>query len=65
MPREEAFAYASDLSARLFAGEEALEGFTAFAEKRPPRWASTRYDPAAESAEVADAAERARRLGLR
>ncbi|MGH2608224.1 MAG: enoyl-CoA hydratase/isomerase family protein, partial [Tepidiformaceae bacterium] len=39
MPVDEAFAYGSELSARLFAGEEALEGFTAFAEKRPPRWA--------------------------
>lgn len=36
---EDGFAYASDLSARLFSGKEALEGFTAFAEKRPPRWA--------------------------
>jgi methylglutaconyl-CoA hydratase len=38
---EDGFAYAADLSARLFAGEEALEGFTAFAERRPPRWALT------------------------
>jgi methylglutaconyl-CoA hydratase len=40
MARDEAFPYASDLSARLFAGEEALEGFTAFAEKRPARWSA-------------------------
>ncbi|MEX0781428.1 MAG: enoyl-CoA hydratase-related protein [Dehalococcoidia bacterium] len=39
MSSDEAFPYVSELSARLFAGEEALEGFTAFAEKRPPRWA--------------------------
>ena len=38
IPADEAFPYVSELSARLFAGEEALEGFTAFAEKRPPRW---------------------------
>jgi methylglutaconyl-CoA hydratase len=40
MSRDEAFPYVSELSARLFAGVEALEGFTAFAEKRPPRWAA-------------------------
>jgi enoyl-CoA hydratase/carnithine racemase len=39
MPADEAFPYVSELSARLFAGKEALEGFTAFAEKRSPRWA--------------------------
>ncbi len=37
---EDGFVYAAALSTRLFAGEEALEGFTAFAEKRPPRWAA-------------------------
>ena len=42
MPPDEAFPHVSDLSARLFAGGEALEGFTAFAEKRPPRWAEGR-----------------------
>ena len=30
-----------DLSARLFASEEAREGMRAFLEKRPPRWAAT------------------------
>lgn len=39
MRLDEAFAWASELSARLFAGEEAREGMRAFAEKRPPRWA--------------------------
>lgn len=28
----------TDQSARLFRSEEALEGMTAFREKRPPRW---------------------------
>jgi enoyl-CoA hydratase len=30
-----------ELSARLFASEEAREGMRAFLEKRPPRWAAT------------------------
>lgn len=38
MPVEEAFRAMADLSARLFASPEALEGMTAFAEKREPRW---------------------------
>jgi enoyl-CoA hydratase/carnithine racemase len=29
-----------ELSARLFASEEAHEGMLAFLQKRPPRWAS-------------------------
>jgi len=29
-----------ELSARLFASEEAHEGMTAFLERRPPRWSS-------------------------
>jgi enoyl-CoA hydratase len=28
------------LSARLFASDEAREGMTAFLQKRPPRWAT-------------------------
>ena len=39
MPRDEAFAYAAEMSARLFASEEAAEGMTAFTERRPPSWA--------------------------
>jgi methylglutaconyl-CoA hydratase len=38
MPRDEAFAWAGDLSAGLFAGPEAVEGMDAFAERRPPAW---------------------------
>jgi len=37
-PLEEAFDWAADFSASLFASEEGREGMTAFAEKRPPRW---------------------------
>jgi enoyl-CoA hydratase/carnithine racemase len=33
-----AFAWASELSAALFAGPEAAEGRQAFLDKRPPRW---------------------------
>ena len=32
------FAWAADESAKYFASAEALEGLTAFAEKRPPSW---------------------------
>jgi enoyl-CoA hydratase/carnithine racemase len=39
LPVDEAFAKMEELSARMFRGEEALEGMTAFAEKRPPAWA--------------------------
>ncbi|MFN0148430.1 MAG: enoyl-CoA hydratase/isomerase family protein [Dehalococcoidia bacterium] len=35
----EGFAWTAEESARYFASAEALEGMTAFAEKRPPRWA--------------------------
>jgi methylglutaconyl-CoA hydratase len=36
-----AFAEMSERSMRSFASEEAREGMTAFAEKRPPRWAAS------------------------
>jgi enoyl-CoA hydratase/carnithine racemase len=39
LPRDEAFAYAADVSARLFGSTEAAEGMAAFAERRPPSWA--------------------------
>src|SRR5262249_5787930 len=39
LPVAVAFERMAALSARLFASEEAREGMTAFAEKRPPRWA--------------------------
>jgi methylglutaconyl-CoA hydratase len=37
-PVDEAFRWTSELSARLFAGEEAAEGMRAFLEKRPAAW---------------------------
>jgi enoyl-CoA hydratase/carnithine racemase len=38
MPRDEAFALAGDVSSRLFAGPEAVEGMAAFKERRRPDW---------------------------
>jgi methylglutaconyl-CoA hydratase len=38
MPEEEAFGWTAELSARLFAGNEAREGMTAFLEKRSAPW---------------------------
>jgi methylglutaconyl-CoA hydratase len=40
LPLDSAFAEMAERSARYFASEEALEGVTAFAEKRSPRWVS-------------------------
>jgi methylglutaconyl-CoA hydratase len=37
-PVDEAFRWTAELSARLFAGEEAAEGMRAFLEKRPAAW---------------------------
>jgi methylglutaconyl-CoA hydratase len=39
LPRDEAFAWTSELSARLFAGDEGREGMSAFLERRRPSWA--------------------------
>ena len=39
MTLDDAFAQTSEWTAEYFASEEALEGMTAFAQKRPPRWA--------------------------
>ncbi len=38
MPRREAFAWTQKKIAEIFASDEAREGMTAFAEKRPPNW---------------------------
>jgi methylglutaconyl-CoA hydratase len=38
LSEDEAFAWTTELSGRLFAGAEAREGMTAFLEKRPPVW---------------------------
>jgi methylglutaconyl-CoA hydratase len=38
MPRDEAFSYTAELSASLFASEEAREGMTAFLARRPASW---------------------------
>jgi methylglutaconyl-CoA hydratase len=42
LPVEEAFAWTGELSANLFASEEAREGMTAYLEKRPAPWAVAR-----------------------
>jgi methylglutaconyl-CoA hydratase len=39
MPQQEAFSWTASLSGRLFAGDEAREGMTAFLGKRAPAWA--------------------------
>ena len=41
MASDDAYRYASDVSARLFASETAREGMSAFLEKRPARWAQS------------------------
>lgn len=41
MPADEAFGWTGELSARLFASEEAKEGMTAYLEKRPASWTVT------------------------
>ena len=38
----EAYAYAEEKIATLFASDEAAEGMAAFAQKRPPKWAMSR-----------------------
>ena len=40
LPEDEAFRYAEEKIAALFASEEAAEGMAAFVGKRPPRWAA-------------------------
>lgn len=40
VPEDEAFRYAEEKIAALFASEEAAEGMAAFIGKRPPRWAA-------------------------
>ena len=44
LPMAEAFRRMAALSARLFASEEAREGMSAFAERRPPSWARVSED---------------------
>ncbi|MCY3849643.1 MAG: enoyl-CoA hydratase-related protein [Acidimicrobiaceae bacterium] len=41
MSVEDAFEWTAQLSAELFAGDEAREGIRAFVEKRPPSWVSS------------------------
>jgi methylglutaconyl-CoA hydratase len=38
LSREEAFAWAAELSAERFSSEEGREGMRAFTDKRTPRW---------------------------
>jgi methylglutaconyl-CoA hydratase len=45
MPIDEAFAWTSELSGRLFASEEGREGMTAYLEKRSPSWADPGAGP--------------------
>jgi methylglutaconyl-CoA hydratase len=40
LPEDEAYRYAEEKIAALFASEEAAEGMSAFVGKRPPRWAA-------------------------
>ena len=47
MPREDAFAFTGELSARLFGTDEAREGMTAYLEKRPAAWVPSRPDEGA------------------
>jgi methylglutaconyl-CoA hydratase len=49
-PVDEAFRWTGELSARLFATDEAREGMTAFLEKRPAAWVPARRDPHHEGA---------------
>ncbi|HET9691179.1 MAG TPA: enoyl-CoA hydratase-related protein [Acidimicrobiales bacterium] len=42
MPVDDAFTWTGELSARLFEGDDAKEGMSAFLEKRPASWAVTR-----------------------
>jgi methylglutaconyl-CoA hydratase len=40
LARDKAFAHAAEVSSRLFASAEAAEGRAAFADRRPPSWAT-------------------------
>jgi methylglutaconyl-CoA hydratase len=44
LPRDDAFAWTAELSAGLFASEEAREGMTAFLTRRRPSWAPAEAD---------------------
>jgi methylglutaconyl-CoA hydratase len=46
MAVDEAFAWTAELSARLFAGDEAREGITAYLQKRPAAWVPADHRPA-------------------